>query len=160
MKRVDGAQLWIPFQCKLCWFRNIEGPGRDKTYLTCIRQANIDVMQGKSPWPPVLVGNQIGGWNNWWTIKSYEKLWLVHICFYLSCCCWWWHYCHNSLLASLRKKIGNPRKKIRNLNGFKYRYLNVLKVKYIVCILHCPKRVHLWAWHSSPLLLLWLLVTN
>jgi hypothetical protein len=45
-------------------------------------------------------------------------------------------------LASLRKKICNPRKKIKNLNGFKHRYLNVLKVPYIVCILHCPERVH------------------
>jgi hypothetical protein len=39
-------------------------------------------------------------------------------------CCCWWHYCHSSLSASLRKKIDKPRKKIRNLNGFEYRYLN------------------------------------
>jgi hypothetical protein len=45
-------------------------------------------------------------------------------------CYCWWHYCHSSLLAGLRKKIGEPRKKIRNLNGFEYRYLNGLKVPY------------------------------
>jgi hypothetical protein len=44
--------------------------------------------------------------------------------------------------------MGNPRKKIRNLNGCKYRYLDVLKVPCIVCILHCPERVHPWVWHS------------
>jgi hypothetical protein len=30
----------------------------------------------------------------------------------------------------LRKKIGKPRKEIRNINGFECRYLNGLKVPY------------------------------
>jgi hypothetical protein len=50
---VEGAHLCIPFQCELCWFRNIERrdpvPGRDDLYLTCIRRANLDAMLGKSP---------------------------------------------------------------------------------------------------------------
>ena len=38
MEGVEGSHLCIPFQCKLCWFRNIKGrdpvPGRDDTYMT------------------------------------------------------------------------------------------------------------------------------
>jgi hypothetical protein len=53
MEGVDGSHLCIPFQCKLCWYCNLEGrdplPGQDDVYLTCIRQANIDAMLGKSP---------------------------------------------------------------------------------------------------------------
>jgi hypothetical protein len=53
MEGVEGAHLCIPFQCELCWYRNIERrepvPGRDDLYLTCIRQANLDAMLGKSP---------------------------------------------------------------------------------------------------------------
>ncbi len=53
MKGVKGSHHCIPFQCKLCWYRNIEGrdptPGRDNLYITCIRQANLDAMLGKSP---------------------------------------------------------------------------------------------------------------
>ncbi len=45
-------------------------------------------------------------------------------------CCSWWHYCYRSFLAIIRKKIGELRKEIRNLNGFKYRYLNGLKLPY------------------------------
>ena len=37
MEGVEGSHLCIPFQCELCWFRNIEGrdpvPGRDDTYM-------------------------------------------------------------------------------------------------------------------------------
>jgi hypothetical protein len=44
--------LCIPFQCKLCWFWNIEGQypvaGKNNVYLTCIRWANFDAMLGKS----------------------------------------------------------------------------------------------------------------
>jgi hypothetical protein len=35
-------------------------------------------------------------------------------------CCSWWHYHHSALLAN----------KIRNLNGFEFRYFNGLKVLY------------------------------
>jgi hypothetical protein len=45
-------------------------------------------------------------------------------------CCSWWHFCYCSLLAILRKNIGKPMKKIRNLNGFEYRYQIGLKVSY------------------------------
>jgi hypothetical protein len=50
---VEGSHLCIPFQCEVCWIRNIEGrdpvPGRDDLLLTCIRRANLDAMLGKSP---------------------------------------------------------------------------------------------------------------
>jgi len=53
MEGVEILHLCIPFQCKLCWFRNIKGrdhvPGRDDISMTCIRQANLDAMLGKSP---------------------------------------------------------------------------------------------------------------
>jgi hypothetical protein len=53
MEGVEGSHLCIPFQCELCWYRNLEGRnptwGRDNVYLTCIRQANLDAMLGKSP---------------------------------------------------------------------------------------------------------------
>ncbi len=51
-------------------------------------------------------------------------------------CCSWWHYCCSSLLTILRKKIGKPGKKIRSWYHI------------IVGILHCPERLHPWAWHS------------
>ena len=50
---VEGAHLCIPFQCKVCWFRNLEGRDPrgegDDVYLACIRRANLDAMLGKSP---------------------------------------------------------------------------------------------------------------
>ena len=50
---VDGAHMCTPFQCEVCWFRNLEGkevqPGRDDIYLACIRRSNLDAMLGKSP---------------------------------------------------------------------------------------------------------------
>ncbi len=50
---VEGARLCIPFQCKVCWFRNLEGRDPrgegDDVYLACIRRANLDAMLGKSP---------------------------------------------------------------------------------------------------------------
>jgi hypothetical protein len=53
MEAVDGAHPCIPFQCKLCWYQNLDGrdpiPGREDIYVTCIRWANIDAMLGKSP---------------------------------------------------------------------------------------------------------------
>jgi hypothetical protein len=44
-----------------------------------------------------------------------------------------------------KKEKRQLRKKIRNPGGFNYRYLNVLKVQYIVCVLNCLERVHPWA---------------
>jgi hypothetical protein len=53
MEGVESSQFCIPFQCKLCWYRNIKGrdptPGKDNIYVTCIRQANLDAMLGKPP---------------------------------------------------------------------------------------------------------------
>jgi hypothetical protein len=53
IKGVEGSHLCIPFQCNLCWYHNIKGkdpmPGKDDIYVTCIRQANLDAMLGKSP---------------------------------------------------------------------------------------------------------------
>jgi hypothetical protein len=53
MEGVEGSHLCIPFQCKLCWYRNLKGrdptPGREDVYISCIRQANLDAMLGKSP---------------------------------------------------------------------------------------------------------------
>ena len=50
---VEGAHLCIPFQCEVCWFRNLEGRDprgeSDDVYLACIRRANLDAMLGKSP---------------------------------------------------------------------------------------------------------------
>jgi hypothetical protein len=37
---------------------------------------------------------------------------------------------HRSLSAIPRKKIGEPKGEIRNLNGFEYMYLSDLKVLY------------------------------
>ena len=45
--------MCIPFQCEVCWLRNLEGrdpiPGGDDVYLACIKRANLDAMLGKSP---------------------------------------------------------------------------------------------------------------
>jgi len=53
MEGDEGSHLCIPFQCKLCWYWNLEGrnptPGRDDVYLTCIHRANLDAMLRKSP---------------------------------------------------------------------------------------------------------------
>jgi hypothetical protein len=53
IRGVEESHLCILFQCKLCWYPNIEGrdptPGRDNLYSMCIRRANLDAMLGKSP---------------------------------------------------------------------------------------------------------------
>ena len=53
IEAVEGSHLCISFQMELCWFRKIEGrdllSGRDDTFMTCFRQANLDTMLGKSP---------------------------------------------------------------------------------------------------------------
>jgi hypothetical protein len=38
-------------------------------------------------------------------------------------------FCHRSLSAILRRKIGKPRKEIGNINGFEYMYID-LRVSY------------------------------
>jgi hypothetical protein len=43
-------------------------------------------------------------------------------------------FCHRSLSAFLRKKIGEPKEEIGNLNGFEYMYLSDLKVPYFWCL--------------------------
>ncbi len=44
-------------------------------------------------------------------------------------CCRWWHFCYRSLLATLRKKVGEPKEEIRNLYGF---YMNSSEVNSYV----------------------------
>ena len=49
---VTGAHLCIPFQCGVCWMRNMEGQdpnGNNECYLACIKRANLDAMAGKLP---------------------------------------------------------------------------------------------------------------
>ncbi len=48
-------------------------------------------------------------------------------------------FCHCSLSAILRRKIGQPKEEIGNLNGFEYMYLSDLKVPMLVLILHIHK---------------------
>ena len=53
MQGVEGAHLCIPFQCEVCWIRNLEGRdprgSEDECFMVCIRRANFDAMAGKSP---------------------------------------------------------------------------------------------------------------
>ncbi len=46
-------------------------------------------------------------------------------------CCLSCIFCHRSLSAILRKKIGKPKEEIRNLNEFEYMQLSDYKVPYI-----------------------------
>jgi hypothetical protein len=50
---VDGAHMCTPFQCEMCWMRNLERrdpiAGDDDVYVACIKRANLDAMLGKSP---------------------------------------------------------------------------------------------------------------
>jgi hypothetical protein len=52
-KGVEGGHLCIPFQCRVCWMRNLEGrdpiEGVDNCYMACIKHANINAMAGKLP---------------------------------------------------------------------------------------------------------------
>ena len=52
MQGVEGAHLCIPFQCEVCWIRNLEGRdprgSEDECFMVCIRRANLDSMAGKS----------------------------------------------------------------------------------------------------------------
>jgi hypothetical protein len=56
-------------------------------------------------------------------IMSYDSIYLM--------CCLGGIFCHCSLSAILRKKIGEPKEEIGNLNGFEYIYLSDLKVPYL-----------------------------
>jgi hypothetical protein len=50
-KGMKCAHTCIPFHCKLCWMRNLEGRElmeRDDMYIKCIRRANLDAFSGKS----------------------------------------------------------------------------------------------------------------
>jgi hypothetical protein len=53
MQGVEGAHLCIPFQCEVCWIRNLEGRdprgSEDECFMVCIRRANLDAMAAKSP---------------------------------------------------------------------------------------------------------------
>ena len=48
-----GAHLISPFQCELCWFRNLEGkdpePGVHDQAIACIRRSNLDNIAGRAP---------------------------------------------------------------------------------------------------------------
>jgi hypothetical protein len=50
---MQGAHLYIPFQCRMCWMRNLERRNpiwdEDDNYLLCIKRANLDAMAGKLP---------------------------------------------------------------------------------------------------------------
>ena len=50
---VDGAHMCIPFQCVICWMRNLEGRDPsievDDVFRACIKRANLDSMLGNSP---------------------------------------------------------------------------------------------------------------
>jgi hypothetical protein len=50
---VEGVHLCIPFQCGVCWMRNLEGrdpiEGADNCFMACIKRANIEAMAGKLP---------------------------------------------------------------------------------------------------------------
>ncbi len=54
-------------------------------------------------------------------ITSNDSVWLM--------CCHWWHIRYRSLLAILRKKVGEPKEEIRNLYGF---YMNSSNVNSLV----------------------------
>jgi hypothetical protein len=51
----DGDHLTTPFQCDLCWFRNLQhrDPNPDLTkdtlLLCCIRRATLDAVWGREP---------------------------------------------------------------------------------------------------------------
>ena len=50
---VSGAHMCIPFQCEVCWMRNLEARNpiarKDNVFVAYIKRANRDAMLGKSP---------------------------------------------------------------------------------------------------------------
>jgi hypothetical protein len=82
------------------------------------------------------VDEQIGHWNmvrtqykevEYVAIKITKLVIMVYDSICLMCCLNG-IICHRSLSAILRKKIGEPKEKNSNLNGFEYMYLSDLKV--------------------------------
>ena len=57
---VDRSHMCIPFQCEICWMRNLEGRdpimGSDDVFKACIKRANLDAILGKSP---LTIGNHV-----------------------------------------------------------------------------------------------------
>ena len=55
LKGRDGDMLLNPFQCDLCWFRNLKGRNpdlerlEDKALMSCIRRVNLDMLWSCSP---------------------------------------------------------------------------------------------------------------
>jgi hypothetical protein len=49
---VPGAHAVIPFQCEICWIRNLEKRDvnlvEDRRYLACIRRANLDAINSRA----------------------------------------------------------------------------------------------------------------
>lgn len=51
---LPGAHVVSPFQCEICWMRNLEGRNprkgcpRDERYVQCIRRASLDAMAAKA----------------------------------------------------------------------------------------------------------------
>ena len=49
---VEGVHAVLPFQCEICWFRNLEGKdpslSQHSVYLKCLRRANLDAMNAKA----------------------------------------------------------------------------------------------------------------
>lgn len=48
----NGAHVVMPFQCELCWMRNLEGRNialpHDERYVACLRRANLDAIASKA----------------------------------------------------------------------------------------------------------------
>ena len=55
LKGRDGDMLLNPFQCDLCWFRNLKGRNpnlerlEDKALMSCVRRVNLDMLWSCSP---------------------------------------------------------------------------------------------------------------
>ena len=55
MKGRNGDMLLKPFQCDLCWFRNLKGRNlevnrlEDRSLMACIRRVNLDMLWSVSP---------------------------------------------------------------------------------------------------------------
>lgn len=48
----EGAHAVTPFQCEICWMRNLEGrnpkPLEDRRYVACLRRANLDNINART----------------------------------------------------------------------------------------------------------------
>jgi hypothetical protein len=121
------SQSWLVLAC-------ITGGSWSRIYLTVLGyqpQRRAIILVNNTP---------VDGWIGHWNVvkKQYEGveyiavkqwsdyLWVTILS--VQCAVIGGIFCHCSLLAILRRKIGKPRKEIRNLNGFEYRYLHDLTV--------------------------------